>query len=195
LSSNHERALLAREVDIVIVSSEALEESDRLVRHDILLEPFFLALPASFDGPVDSISALASQMDFVRYTARSLMGQQIERHLRRVRVEPPRRLELDTADAVMAMVGAGVGWAITTPLCFLQGRAHANAMRCMPLPGPGFARRLTLVARQHELGELPERVAAATVEVLRGVCFPMLAQYAPWLIERMSLGDGDGIEA
>lgn len=188
-STDHQGALLAREVDIVIVSGEVLEHSDRLVRHDVLVEPYFVVLPRSYDGPVDSLPALANSMDLVRHAARSLMGQQIERHLRRVRIEPPPRFELDTADAVMAMVAAGVGWALTTPLCFLQGVAHAGAVRCIPLPGPGFTRRLTLVARQHELGELPERVTRTTIEVLREMCFPVLAQHAPWLIDRIIVGD------
>ncbi|MBV9980051.1 LysR family transcriptional regulator, partial [Bradyrhizobium sp.] len=47
---------------------------------------------------------------------------QIERHLRRLRVNAVRTLEIDSSEALLAMVADGAGWAITTPLCLLQGR-------------------------------------------------------------------------
>ena len=64
---------------------------------------------------MDSTMESTTHLDLVRFSTRSFFGRRVEQHLRRVRVEPPRRLEFDTADAVMAMVGAGVGWAVATP--------------------------------------------------------------------------------
>jgi DNA-binding transcriptional LysR family regulator len=126
----------------------------------------------------------------VRYSARSTFGRKVERHLRRIRLAPPRRLEFDTADAVIAMVGAGVGWAVTTPVCFLQGLAHVRSVRCLPLPGPGFSRRLDLIARQHELGELVAELVAASTRVLEEQCLPVIAQHAPFAVDKMVLGGG-----
>jgi len=188
LSPAHERALLAREVDVIVAPEDALEDAQDLARFELLSEPYFLALPGGWDGPADSLAALAGRLDLVRYSARSQIGRQIERHLRRVQVEPPRRLEFDTTDAAFAMVAAGLGFAITTPLCLLQEQAQAAHIRFLPLPGPGFNRRLSLIARAHEFGNLPARMAAAAADVLRERCLPTVAAIAPWAAERMRIG-------
>jgi DNA-binding transcriptional LysR family regulator len=191
LSPEHEKALLAREVDIA-VASDVMQAAQGLERHDLLREPFVLAVPGSYDGPVDTLEALSRALDLVRYTNRSFFGRKVEGHLRRLRLEPPHRLEFDTADAVMAMVAAGVGWAITTPLCFLQALTHAERIRCLPLPGPGFGRQLTLFARAEELGDLPARIAATAALVLRRDCLPAIAAHAPWMAEGMVIGQARG---
>ena len=56
---------------------------------------------------------------------------------------PARRLEIDTADSLVAMVAAGIGWALITPLCLLQAGAESDALVVAPLPGGGLARELT----------------------------------------------------
>ncbi len=187
LSPEHEAALLAREVDIV-VAGDVMQDSQGIERHELLREPFVLAVPVCYGGSVDTLETLSSNLDLVRYTKRSFFGRKIEGHLHRLRLEPPHRLEFDTADAVMAMVAAGVGWAITTPLCFLQALVYAERIRCLPLPGPGFGRQLTLFARTEELGELPERIAAAAAEVLSKDCLPAIAAHAPWMADNMVIG-------
>jgi DNA-binding transcriptional LysR family regulator len=188
LSPDHEQALLAREADVIVVG-EVMEDTPGLERHQVLAEPFFLAVPAAFEGPLDDLAALAGRLDLVRFSNRSFFGRRVEQHLRRIRVEPTRRLEFDTADAVMAMVGAGIGWAIMTPLCLLQGIAYAGRIRCLPLPGPGFGRRLTLIARQQEFGDLPGRIAEAAAEVLRERCLPAIAEHAAFAVAQMRVGD------
>jgi DNA-binding transcriptional LysR family regulator len=190
LSPEHERSLLDREVDL-IVAGDVGEDEEGLVRHHVLTEPFFLAVPRAYQGPTDDLNGLAQRLDLVRYSARSTFGRKVERHLRRLRLAPPRRLEFDTADAVIAMVGAGVGWAVTTPICFLQGLAHVRSVRCLPLPGPGFARRLDLIARQHELGKLVEELVTASTRVLEEHCLPVIAQHAPFAVEKMVLGGAE----
>ena len=74
----------------------------------------------------------------------------IERHMRRANVTAPPFLEIDTSDVVMAMIAANLGWALTTPLCLLQGRSWLDQVAVLPLPGPGLARTLHQVSRQGE---------------------------------------------
>ena len=54
--------------------------------------------------------------------------------------------------------------------------------------GPGFSRRLDLIARQHELGELVEELVAASAQVIEAHCLPVIAQHAPFAVEKMVLG-------
>jgi DNA-binding transcriptional LysR family regulator len=190
LSANHREALLAREVDVIITAeADALGEGD-FERHDILTEPHLLVLPSRYTGPVDDLAALARNLDFIRFSARSHTGRQIEQHLRRLRIEPPVRLEFDTADALLAMVANGIGWALATPLCILQGAQHLPALRCVPSPSPVLFRRVTLVARRGELGDVPARIAAASVAVFRDICLPQIDAFAPAARERITLDGG-----
>ncbi|TGU12647.1 LysR family transcriptional regulator, partial [bacterium M00.F.Ca.ET.156.01.1.1] len=102
---------------------------------------------------------ILSRRHLIRLSARSHSGSQIERHLRRLGLDPPRMLEFDTSDALVAMVATGVGVAITTPLCLLQGAAFVDGVEVMPLPGPGFSRQLTFLTRRQEFVTLGPRVA------------------------------------
>jgi len=189
LSEAHADALRAREVD-VILADDTVADGDGLLRRAVLREPYVLAVPADWkDAAARSLAELAAARDMVRYSARQITGRQIERHLHRVGVAAPRRLEFDASDAVLAMVSAGVGWAITTPLCALQARAALDGLRLLPLPGPGFERRLSLFARRDELGDLPQRIAATTATILHRESLPALTATAAWLPQRIHVGD------
>jgi DNA-binding transcriptional LysR family regulator len=191
LSASHREALLAREVDVIITAEADAFAGNDVELHDILTEPHLLVLPARFTGPTDDLARLAATLDFIRFSARSHTGRQIEQHLRRLRIEPPARLEFDTSDALLAMVAAGIGWTLATPLCILQGAQHLPQLRCLPMPAPVLFRRVTLVARRGELGDVPARIAAASVAVFRDICLPQIEAFAPGTAKPIVLGGGD----
>ena len=180
LHSQHNRALLSREADIV-VTPDALEDQPNVERHEILKELFFLALPKDFPGEVESLGALAKDRYLVRFSARTMIGRQVERHLRRLRVDANGRVEFDNADAIMAMVAGGLGWAILTPLCAMLGRPFWPDVRFAPMPGPALHRRLYVVARQGELGDIPKRIACAASACIRGSLHEHFKNY-PWIV-------------
>ena len=79
------------------------------------------------------------------------------------------------------MVAGGVGVAITTPLCLMQGALHLPALSVLPLPSPGFSRELTLVTRRGEFDTLGPRVAEAAREMLQSYTLPQIVGQIPWL--------------
>lgn len=171
LSPTQGDALLAGRVD-VIVTSDPLDGVEGLERHLLLREPFVLVTPRDGilrpgeDRPGAVFDALASVLPMIRYSARSHMGALIDVHLRRVGSRVPRRLEFDTSDTLVAMVASGVGWAISTPLCLLQGRAHLGSVQVSRLPAPAFNRQILLVAKAGTLGDLPGSLAARARTIL-----------------------------
>lgn len=182
LSHMHGHALLTRHVDIII-SDDRLENYDGLERHAILGEPFVLVLPADWTGPVDNLRWLTRQLDFVRYTPQSLIGQSIERHLRISQLELPARLHLDNTFAVLSLVSAGVGWTITTPLCLYQAGLDRLKVRVVPLPTQPLRRELTLVARRDELGDLPAQLARDSRRLLERRYRGELERHMPWILD------------
>ena len=151
LAYGHAQALLNRQVDI-IVTTDALEDVDGLARRAILNEPFVLVAPTARADEFArmDLRQLAQTAPFIRFSRRSHFGAMIERHMRRANVTAPPFLEIDTSDVVMAMIAANLGWALTTPLCLLQGRSWLDQVAVLPLPGPGLARTLHQVSRQGE---------------------------------------------
>lgn len=186
LSHMHGHALLTRHVDI-IVSDDRLENYDGLERHALLTEPFVLVLPGDWSGPLDNLRWLTRRLDFMRYTPQSLIGQTIERHLRLNQLELPARLHLDNTFALLRLVDAGVGWAITTPLCLYQAGLERLGVRVAPLPIAPLSRQLTLVARRDELGELPAQLASDSRRLLEARYLSELQRHLPWLSDQIHI--------
>ena len=143
----------------------------------MLLAPDDVDLPKE---PQD-LAIFAEKHDLVRFSARSQTGIEIERHLRRLKLDLPRRMEFDTPFGVTARVAARQGFAITTPLCLLEAALPMDGLVCHPLPGPSLRRTLTLIARQAELGRLPHHLAGFCRERLELNAIPAIEAQFPWL--------------
>ena len=157
----HANALLTRRLDIY-VGVDDLDEAPGLERWELLKEPYVLLLPRAHPQvrTLTALRRLAETTPFVRYSARSQTGVEIERHLRRLGLAPPSWCEFDTPFGVASMVAAGDAFAITTPLCIFEARMPPGRVVATPLPGPRISRTLTMVARQREFGNTPRDLAA-----------------------------------
>lgn len=170
LTAMHASELLTRRLDLFL-GVDDLEDLSGLERWELVREPYVLLLPSKSE-PVRSVAdlkALAKSKPLIRFTARSQTGLEIERHLRRLQINAPRTLEFDTPFAVAAMVASGDGFAITTPLCISEALIARRSVTVTKLPGPKITRKLTVVARHRELGQLPRDLTEACRKVLRGL--------------------------
>lgn len=160
LTISQTSSLVTRQLDIFLGAQE-VEDTEGLERHVLHEEPYILVCKAGVPAPgtVAEMAALAPQSPFLRFNARSRMGLEIERHLRRLRLDLPRRQEFDSTYAVAAAIASGLGWTIATPLCVREAALPAGLIDCHPLPGPLAIRRLVLVAQPREFGPLPAQLA------------------------------------
>jgi hypothetical protein len=62
-----------------------------------------------------------------------------------------------------------------------DARPAADKAFCAPLPPPAMSRQLMVVARRHELGSIPSRIAELARKVLETRCAPEIAAMFPWL--------------
>jgi len=194
LTPNLSEALVRRELDMVI-SSRPLDV-DGMRNHLLMTEEFFVIAPVFEDGDtravpvcrtVADLPRLARALPIVRFNQQSHFGEQAERALRRLNLTLPRRLEVDTADTLTAMVAGGIGWAITTPLCLLQGAHFAHAVRHDVVAGLGAQRHLYLHARAGEFDALAEETFACIGEILRSRIADDLRAIKPELAELIHL--------
>lgn len=181
--------LIRRRLDFV-VATDPMESLGGFERHRIMREPFLLVMPQPMARAMKEvrIEDLARNHPFVRYSVRSLIGAQIERYLQQHDIRVPRALEFDGTEAVFAMVSAGLGWAVTTPLCLVHGQAHAPQLTALPLPGPGFSRTLHLVGREEEFGTLAGRIAEQARGIARDLVDRKVSAMAPWAVDQIRVG-------
>ena len=186
ISPNLESDLLRRDLDF-IVTPTPLEDVTELEHNALFREPYLVVVPNSDRQNYDSLQSLSTARAFVRYSGRSRIGEQIERHLRWVRSQPPQRFEFDGTEAVLSMVAAGLGWAITTPLCLLQARSYLPTIRSMALPGPALDRNLYLVGRKDEFTDLQRRMIAGSRSILRDLIKTQLSGQHKWLAQHIAI--------
>jgi DNA-binding transcriptional LysR family regulator len=185
ISLEHQGEFLARDIDLLVTGSFNLEHRDSVELHPVFEENFVLVFPATYRGAVDIADEMPS-LPFVRFSRLTGMGQQIERQIVRMRMKLPNVVEVESAHQQLALVSAGYGWTITTPICLVSAANLLKDLRVEPMPRGRFARQVQVVSRVGELGDLPGKIAALATRVLRDETFPPLIEAYPWLADQMA---------
>ncbi len=165
LSFDQNEALLNHEVDAVM-TSDPMEGVAGLDRRPLLKETFLVVGPAAMTVAPGDLVALSEDLPFLRYNAHNTMGRTVDQHLRRLRVDVPRRAEFDSSWSIGEMIRAGKGWAIMTPLCLLEAHLHPGDLSIHAFPYVSLSRTIWLVTRQSELGNIPDELATLSQEIM-----------------------------
>ena len=166
LSPNLGEAFSRRELDLVI-SSRSLD-IEGMANYALMSEQFFLIAPKNTPAcrTVADISQLARTLPIIRFDQESHLGTQVDSALRRMGLKPIRRVEVETADTLTAMVAGGLGWAMTTPLCLLQGGRSASSVRQDLISDLNVNRHLYLHFRKGEYGSLGKEAFTTVTNLL-----------------------------
>ena len=165
LARDHHNLLQTRRADLAI-TSDTLIDIDGLVRYPVLTERYLLVVPANYGGAVDDLAALSRELPLVRFSRNSMVGQQVDQHLSRLRLDLPRELEGDRASIVLGAVAAGMGFTLLTPTLLIDGFMEAMSLAVHPLPVVSFSREIMLIGRERELVELPQAFAERCARTL-----------------------------
>lgn len=193
LSPQQGESLLRRDLDLIVTSDPLMDATD-LIRYRLFSERYFAITPKALNrklGSLDDIRALANVLPVVRFNRQSQVGLQIERHLRGLNVRVPNRLELDNADALTAMVAEGIGWAVTSPMCFLQASAWVENVTAHLTPELGLERSLYLVARRNEYSAFFADACESAREVILNSFVPRLAALGKGVEVLVRLDEGN----
>lgn len=165
-----------RQLDVVITTAPNLQQPG--VSHiPLFSEQYLLVVPADFTvEPFCSIADLTKKLQLIRYSARSSIGEDIDRFLERHGDHIERTCEFDTSDPLMSLVAAGIGFAITTPMCIWQSRHFVPQLKMVPLEslrtrGRSYApltRTFYLTFRQGEMGKFPKEIEDLTRVAMSG---------------------------
>lgn len=188
ISPNLRQDLARGRLDLVVTSDPTMGADIKKSR--LLREPFIAVMPKSFkvpDGPISPMQ-LSAGLPLVRYSVRSVIGDEVERELIRRGEVPPRVFEFDGTDGVFAMVAAGLGWAITTPMCLAHGRQFGRDVKVLPLDGSIFTREIQLLSANAIGAGLAKRVRTAALEIIKTTIETDIKALAPHAVPHMRVG-------
>ncbi len=174
--------LEARALDMV-VTADTGEMADWTQNFPLFQEPFVAAVPADLAGQPN----VFQDLPLIQYTSRHVMGRQIATHLARQNMTPSHRFELDSYHAILAMVAAGQGWAILTPLGISRAQRFIDNIAVVPLPIAPLTRRISLTARRDDLGSVPQDTAALVQKLVDEIVIGPAHAAMPWLCQDMKL--------
>ncbi len=151
-------------LDVALIS-DPLEPRLGLRWSPFLREPMMLIAP--IEAPTLGAQQLLATFPFIRYTRQAWVGQLIERLLRQKRLVVNETMMLDTLEAIIAMVHAGLGVSIV-PMRLVEPPGSLP-VRYVTLPGAVVYRTLGLV-------ELADHAKATLSGTLLGVLQTIAAQ-------------------
>jgi len=183
-TATHAEGIINRSLDFLI-GVDALEDVAWAERRALADDPFIVILPRSMRRPLTNLSHLCDS-PFVRYSEHTQTGRDIERYLRRLKLDLPRHREFDNPSDVARAVAAGRGWAITTTLCAFEG-GLGKRIRYEPLPKPGMRRRLFMIYRKGELGRLPDDLVDFIKGTLLKDISPPILSSMPWAADSLRI--------
>ena len=178
--------LLEHNLDLVI-TNDSMEDVDGVIRRQLLSEPYILVVPSKIadSGVACDLRTLGLQLPLIRWASHSQIGAHVDQHLRRMRLDIPRRYEFESASSILDIISSGLGWALMTPLSIFDIKAVLNRIRILPMPAPVLSRRLELVSRAGEIDLLAERILRLSKRILRERYVPEALQVAPWLKDQI----------
>jgi DNA-binding transcriptional LysR family regulator len=185
ISQEHQGEFLARDIDMMVTGSFNLEHREGVELHPVFEENFILVFPKNHPGNFeDLVPPLV--LPFIRFSRLTGMGQQIERQIVRMKMKLPQSVEVESSHQQLALVAAGLGWTITTPVCLAAAFEFLPTIRAEPMKRGRFARQVQIVSRAGELGDIPKLTAALCMHTLREETMPPLIAAYPWMAEELS---------
>lgn len=168
--------LETRALDMIVAADIGIADPG-LEMHGLMQEPFVAAVPKGQGGAAEQLR----DTPLIQYTTRHHMGQQIAAHLARQNMTLSQRFELDSYHAIMAMVAAGAGWTILTPLGWLRAQRFRDQVDLVPLPFEPFGRSISLVARRGVLKDMPAQTAQEIRPLISELIVAPAVRKLPWL--------------
>ncbi|MDQ2779115.1 MAG: LysR family transcriptional regulator [Pseudomonadota bacterium] len=141
------------ELDAAVVTQPPMRLPPALVWKQLYTEPMVLIVPSRtpFTLPVDGLSILA-QCPFLRFDRTTWTGHLVDEALAQCNVTVHTRMELNSLEAIVALVRQGFGISIVPRLANLDW-SKDRALRIVPLPQVTVQRAVGLLERRQHSRE------------------------------------------
>lgn len=152
----------AGELDLAVVIKPSHGVPKELLWTPLAEEPYVLALPKQLE-PCDWTSII-QQQPFIRYERTSFGGRQVDRFLKSQSLVVRESIELDDLQAILALVGEGLGVAIL-PITE-SNRPLPSGVQTIPLGKHRLIREIGIVSRV-QAGEAIDALTQCLLEARR----------------------------
>ena len=139
LSGELAQAVRGSELDAAVLTAPDLPPEDLMTR-TIADEPLVVIAPDSLPG--DNDTDLLKAHPFIWFSRKTWAGQQIERHLLAKHIRVRAAMEVDSLEAIEALVRHGLGISIVP-----DTGGHDDGLRRLPFGNPQIVRQLVLMTR------------------------------------------------
>ncbi len=179
-------------LDVVLVSSPA-ENILNLRRLFFMKEPSVVILPKSYAekfGKELTWSKLAlSGLPYIEPYTKSGSGLLTNNFLKTQGLNFYGKLMIDNMGLKLKLVSEEVGWYITRPVGILNHREILNSVSVVPVPPPGFSRKLYLISSEKISQELYIEIFNTLLDVMQKDVLPQVLELFPWLEQEGSLAE------
>lgn len=175
-----------RHLDLGITSTPADRLRD-LQDRPLLRDPFVVALPRACEMPLGDIVEGRTELPFLRFSSNLIIARQIDSQMRRLGFVPPSSFECSSNQTLMAMVAAGAGWTITTPMLFSRAQRFHPKLSLHRFPGRSFSRTLAIVATPDCSRSILELVNDKIRQLIQEKVIDGQHERAPWLRDSFKL--------
>jgi len=162
LSSELAEAVRMAELDVAVATRPDIAP-EGLALHQIAREPLVVIAPG--DTTEETDAELIAAHPFIWFSRKTWAGQQIERLLHARGLRPSEAMEVDSLEAIEALVAHGLGVSVVPER---SGAPLPPTLRCLPFGNPQAARHLALIERDsNPKARLAAALHTQLVEVAR----------------------------
>lgn len=175
-----------RQLDLGVTTSPPERLRD-LQDRPLLRDPFVVVLPAAKGPSLTDVIDGRAALPFLRFSGHLIIARQIDSQLRRLGLSLPHGFECGSNQTLMAMVAAGAGWTITTPLLFSRAKRFQSALKMHRFPGKAFARTLAVVSTPDCSRSILDMVDGRLRTLITRHAVEPFKTSAPWLKDSFRL--------
>lgn len=171
-------ALKSGKVDLIITMT-LQEAEDHFRFYPLLSERYVLVVPKGWQQL--SLERLCQEQNFIAYAGWTPTGIQMQNWFKWRKLKPQGQFELDRAENVLAMVAAGYGWTLATPMFLAYRPELIEKLDCVPLPTPGLMRKMAVMCREGELENFINLFMTDLKAILNQSVLSVMKERWPWL--------------
>ncbi len=175
-----------RHLDIGIAAAQHEHHRD-LQERPLLRDPFVVVTPKTTQRPLSDIVEGRGDLPFLRFSSNLIIARQIDGQMRRLGMVSRSSFECSNNQTLMAMVAAGAGWTITTPLLFARAKRFQSKVVMHAFPGKSFSRTLSIISTPDCSRSVLDLIDNKMRDLITNYAITQQTRENPWLLDSFGL--------
>lgn len=149
---------LMRGVWDLLIATDDLSHLPNIQSYPIFSERLVALVPKQMFDETAQIETIARRLPYLRYNRPRRLYELTDKFIVNTGIQPLRKIDCPSTGAMVDLVSAGLGWAISTPLMLCRLRRTEDTIAWRMLPAT-YHRNIYLSVEQDRFMDLPEALA------------------------------------